>query len=172
MEQAIECVKNGGRAELKGAGDTTWAKIRRTKSGRVRYRYSDGTYCYSGDFYRNWNYRITRPAPEKTYPTAEAIAEVIATGCEMAGGLNSEHASFELKFDRDGDLRCSRTGVIGCINYIPTKATWRKKPVESKKPKSISGVISGPRIDFDDIRDAIHCINGNHKLTWTVESVD
>jgi hypothetical protein len=166
MEQAIECVKNGGRAELKGAGDTTWAKIRRTKSGRVRYRYSDGTYCYSGDFYRNWNYRITRPAPEKTYTTAEAIAEVIATGREMV----SDDATYELWRDDDGDIRCHSSVIHDDLMYIPCSVTWRKKPYESKQ--SISGEESGYSPELDKIHDAIGQIAGNVKVTWTVESVD
>lgn len=152
MEEAIACVKAGGKAGLKGTLETEWTKIRRTASGSVFVRwFPDEPREFSGTFEEEWNYQITKPAPAadqsttRTYTTAEAVTEVLRSGEEMVGSRNG--TIFTLNLDLDKDIVC--TGDSDAVPwYIPvSRITWTKRARSKSKTVTKS-------FDFDLETDA------------------
>lgn len=159
MEEAIACVKAGGKARLRGELSSGWTRLRRTKSGDACYRYDDGSLCYSVDFLKCWIYEITKPAPvadqsaTRGCSTGEALAEVLWNLNEMVGVRNG--TTFELVLDRGGDIECSSDGYR--VDYIPVNGiTWTKKHVA---PKTVT-----KSFDFDLETDVLETIGDR---IWT-----
>lgn len=178
MEEAIEAVKAGGKARLRGELEREWTRIRRTKSGDACYRYDNGALCYSVGFLKCWIYEITKPAPvadqssTRTYTTAEAVAEVLRSGEEMVGTRTG--SVFTMKLDNIGDIVCSDTA--GPFQYIPVNCTeWTKKKIA--KPDAFSGDVTLPKgaamtAPVNDICAMQSKWPGKVRVQWTVEAVD
>lgn len=136
MEEAIECVKAGGKAQFRGLAEVYFTKIRRTKSGKVFHSFRNtANRRYSDDFHDGWIYQITKPAPvadqstTRTYTTAEAVVEVLRSGEEMV--CNRAGTSFTLRLDFGGDIVCDYDSDSSA--YIPVNGIkWTKKHVAPK----------------------------------------
>lgn len=181
MDEAIECVKSGGKARLRGTGENEWTVLFRS-NGDACYTYDSGERCYSRDFIQCWLYEITEPAPsvpKKTYTTAEVVAEVLRSGEEMTGkrcGEDGDQFGGQLRLilDNDHDVRCFvETGTLG---YLPGNAIWTKKQT---KPEPISRDITlvGGGEDVNGmVENHVTAIksawSGKVRVRWTVEAVD
>jgi hypothetical protein len=183
MEEAIECVKAGGKARLRGTGENTWTIIS-TYSGDACFLYATGGRCYSHDFIQGWIYEITEPAPsasKKTHTTAEAVAWVLRSGEEMTGKRRYEDNGSEygialrLVRDSDGDVRCYGNSSQASLSFIPGDAIWTKKQT---KPEPISRDVT--LVGDGDVRGLVEAHveeikshwTGKVRVRWTVEAVD
>src|SRR5512145_1003289 len=159
-DEAIECVKAGGKARLKGSKETNWTRVRRSKSGDVFVVFPVGRKEFSESFNPLWDYQITEPAPKKSpekdpslYSTAEAVAELLCSGDTMLGKREADGVEFTLMIDGTGDVRCTNQDGYR-FSFIPGDATWEKKP--QLKPKPIERDITiGPNSDTPSLSENI-----------------
>jgi len=183
MDEAIECVKSGGKARLRGTGENEWMVLFRS-NGDACYTYNNKKRCYSRDFIQCWLYEITEPAPsvpKKTYTTAEVVAEVLRSGEEMTGKRRYEDNGSEygialrLVRDSDGDVRCYSNSSQASLAFIPGNAIWTKKQT---KPEPISRDVT--LVGDGDARGLVEAHveeikshwTGKVRVRWTVEAVD
>jgi len=149
-EEAIDCVKAGGKARLCGLSET-WEQSASIeyRGGGVRAIWSDGNHVDSSLFNEAWLYEITEPATE--YPRPCTVSEALV--CVSCGGKAQVRGQLETEFL---DLTV-RNGFVG---YVSSDGTFLTKIPDLWLARIVAPPIAPEYPKPCTRNEAVECVNG------------